>query len=160
MLWHRGGVIKSGKTSLTTPRINGNGHVGMVVAAIATLILCAWSIGRTEAANRYRAPFDVEKQRAAWGHPLPPLANCPAPSPAVADLTHIIFYSDRAQSVVDREKLRQQMAQTESIRRFAGSLNRMADEYVMSVVGTAQVNGASAVIHGAVSNIGRTVEVR
>ena len=41
-----------------------------------------------------------------------------------------------------------------------GAVIGVADEYVMSVVGTAQVNGASAVIHGAVSNIGRTVEVR
>lgn len=117
---------------MKTPRINSNTRAGALTAAIATFTICAGWIDRADAANRYQPPFNVERQRAAWGHSMPPLANCPAPPPAVPDLTHIIFYSDRAQSVVDREKLRQQMAQTESIRRFASNLNRMADDYVTS----------------------------
>ncbi len=117
---------------MKTLRTQISRRASALAAAVAAFALCASSVHRTEAANRYKPPFDVEKQRAAWGHPMPPLANCPAPPPPVADLTHIIFYSDRAQSVVDRDKLRQQMAQTENIRRFAGSLNRMADDYITS----------------------------
>jgi poly(beta-D-mannuronate) lyase len=90
------------------------------------------TIVRAAVPDLLKPPFDEAKQRAIWGRVLPPLASCPLPPPAVKDLTHVIFYSDRAQSVVDSEKLKQNMENSKGIRNFAIALNRMADEYLVS----------------------------
>lgn len=54
---------------------------------------------------------------------------CPAPPAAIRDQDHVVFYADRSNSVVDRDKWQQTQELTAPLRAFSTEVARMADLY-------------------------------
>jgi poly(beta-D-mannuronate) lyase len=73
-------------------------------------------------------PFAVPMRKASDS----PDFRCPPAPPAVVDLADVVFYTDRANSVVDPNLWKKRQALSQPVRSFADTVVRMADLYVAS----------------------------
>lgn len=82
------------------------------------------------AARGLNPPFDVARQRAAWGKVVPPLGRCPAAPSAPRDLVKPDFYVNKGASVADPKKKAAALDLLAPLWAFGKALNAMADDVV------------------------------
>jgi poly(beta-D-mannuronate) lyase len=81
--------------------------------------------------ERLRPPFTVEERRAVFGGALGTFA-CPAPIPAVRDVTVGGFYADRDSSVIDPEAMARYQDVTKPVTDYETQITTISDGFVRS----------------------------
>lgn len=101
-------------------------------ALLAVLVAgLGWQAARAGAEDRgLKAPFDVSRQRAEWGHIVLPLQRCAGPPAAPRDLVRGDFYTDKSHSQADPGKRRAALDTLAPLWAFTKAVSEMADDYV------------------------------
>ncbi|MBE9604548.1 alginate lyase family protein [Acetobacteraceae bacterium H6797] len=98
------------------------------------MIALALTPGASQAQRPYEpllAPFDIEAINAAEGRPLPAEA-CPAPPPAVRDMTGTSYYTDPAHSRIDEQRLQANQESSRPMTDWLEGVEKAATRWVMA----------------------------
>lgn len=115
-----------------TPILRRAWGVGCLCALGVALAACGSQPripGGVIVTDRLRPPFDVEERRTLFGRALGTFA-CPAPIPAVRDVTVGGFYTDRDASVVNPEAMARYREATQPVASFETQITTISDAFV------------------------------